>query len=89
MIAFGYTLTDFYLYDLFKTFYSALIYRQKCIWFIIDRKGKVMFPQATVSHYVHNRRQGYSVTAHPCYEAVGTRPTGMFSCFNVLFIITA
>ena len=42
-------------------------------------QGKVMFSQASVSP-VHNQPHGYSVTAHPCYGAVGTHPTGMLSC---------
>ena len=28
-------------------------------------QGKVMFSEASVSHSVHNRSHGYSVTAHP------------------------
>ena len=28
-----------------------------------------------VCHSAHNRPHGYSVTAHPCYSAVGTHPT--------------
>ena len=47
-----------------------------------------MFSQLSVSHSVHNRPDGYSVTAHPCgypvtahpcYGPVGTHPTGMLS----------
>ena len=34
-----------------------------------------------VRHSVHNRSHGFSVTAHPCYGAVGTHPTGMLSCY--------
>ena len=43
-------------------------------------QGKVMFSQACISHSVHNRPHGYSVTAHPCYGAVVTHPSGMLSC---------
>ena len=39
-----------------------------------------MFSEASVSHSVHNRPHGYSVTGHPCYSAVGMHPTGMLSC---------
>ena len=39
-----------------------------------------MFSEACVSHSIHNRPHGYWFTAHPCYGAVGTRPTGMLSC---------
>ena len=42
---------------------------------------KVKFSQVSVSHYVHIRPHGYSVTAPPCYHAVGMQPTGMLSCF--------
>ena len=31
-------------------------------------------------HSVHNWPHGYSFTAHPCYGAVVTHPTGMLSC---------
>ena len=41
-----------------------------------DRKGKVMFSQV----FVHNWPNGYSLTARPCYGAVGTNLTGMLSC---------
>ena len=34
-------------------------------------QGKVMFSQASVSHSVHYWPHGCSVTAHPCYGAVG------------------
>ena len=43
-------------------------------------QGKVMFSQVSV----HNRPRGYSVTAHSCYGAVGTHPTGMLSCVFVV-----
>ena len=33
-----------------------------------------------VCHSVHDRPHGYPVTAHPCYGAIGTHPTGMLSC---------
>ena len=33
-----------------------------------------------VCHSVHNRPRGYSVTAHPCYSAIGTHP---IECFLV------
>ena len=42
-------------------------------------QGKLMFSEA-----VHNRPHGYSVTAHPCYGALGTHPTGMISCSSLL-----
>ena len=38
-----------------------------------------MFSQASLSHSVHNRPRGYSVTANPCCGAVGTHPTRMLS----------
>ena len=38
-----------------------------------------MFSEVSVSHSVHNRAHGYSVTAHSCYNAIGTHPTGMLS----------
>ena len=38
-----------------------------------------MFSQAYVSHSVHNRPHGYSVTAYPFYGVVGTHATGMLS----------
>ena len=44
-----------------------------------------MFLQAPVSHSVHNRPHGYSFTAHPCYGAVGTHPTGMLSCLAMIY----
>ena len=50
-------------------------------------QGKVMFSKWSVSHYVHNRPHGYSVTAYPCYGTVGMYPTGMLSCFNAVFRI--
>ena len=36
-----------------------------------------------VCHSVHNQPHGYSVTAHHCYSAVGTHPTGMISCCHI------
>ena len=37
--------------------------------------------QNLYSHlFLSYRSHGYSVTAHPCYRAVGTHPTGMLSC---------
>ena len=47
-----------------------------------DRKGRCLSGayQALISHSVHNRPHGHSVTAHPCYGMVGTDPTGMLSC---------
>ena len=36
-----------------------------------------------ICYSVHNGPRGYSVTAHPCYSAVGTHPTGMHSCLTV------
>ena len=50
-------------------------------------QGKVMFSKGSVSHSVHNRPHGYSVTAYPCYGTVGMYPTGMLSCFNAVFRI--
>ena len=38
-----------------------------------------------VCHSVHNRPHDYSVTAQPCYSAVGTRPTGMLSCYLFVY----
>ena len=46
-------------------------------------QGKVMFSQVAVSHYVHAQPHGYSVTAHPCYGAVGTHLTGMLSWYHI------
>ena len=46
-----------------------------------------MFSQACVSHSVHNPPHGYSVTAHPCYGAVGTHPTGIFSCASLVHLV--
>ena len=43
-----------------------------------------MFSQVSVSHSVHNRPHGYSVTAHPSYGAVGMHPTGMLSCLVMI-----
>ena len=43
----------------------------------IAREGNVF---TGVCHSVHNRPYGYSITAHPCYGAVATHPTGMLSC---------
>ena len=40
-----------------------------------------MLSQVSVSHSVHNRPHGYTVTVHSCYGAVGTHPTGMLSSF--------
>ena len=40
-------------------------------------QGKVMLTCVCLS--VHNRLYGYSVTAHPCYRAVGTPPIRMLS----------
>ena len=39
--------------------------------------------QASVSHSVYNWPHGYSVTAPPCYGAVGTHPIGMLSCSSI------
>ena len=46
-------------------------------------QGQVMFSQASVSHSVHNRPHGYSVTAHPCYGAVSTHPTECFLVWQI------
>ena len=43
-----------------------------------------MFSQVSVSHSVHNRPHGYSVTVHPSYGAVGMHPTGMLSCLVMI-----
>ena len=48
-------------------------------------QGKIMLSEAYVSHSVHNRPYVYSVTAHPCYGVVGTHPTGMLSCYFIIF----
>ena len=50
-------------------------------------QGKVMFSQTSVSHSVRNRPHGYSVTAHPCYSAVGMHPSEMLSCY-ILHLLT-
>ena len=47
-----------------------------------------MFSETIVSHCVHNRPHDYSFTAHPCYGAVGTHPTGMHSCFKKYFSVS-
>ena len=44
------------------------------------REGNVF---TSICHSVHNWPHGYSATAHPCYSAVGTHPTGVLSCFSV------
>ena len=44
-----------------------------------------MFSQASVRHSVRNRAHGYSVTAHPCYGAVGKHPAGMLSSYVEYF----
>ena len=44
------------------------------------REGNVF---TGICNSVHNRPYGYSVTAHPCYSAVGTHPTGMLSCSSI------
>ena len=41
------------------------------------REGNV---STGVCHSFHNRPHDYSVTAGPCYSAVGTHPVGMLSC---------
>ena len=43
-----------------------------------------MFSQVAVTHSVHNRPHGYSVTVHPSYCAVGMHPTGMLSCLVMI-----
>ena len=50
-------------------------------------QGKVLFSQVGVSHSVHNRPHGYSITARPCYGVAGTHPTGMLSCL-AKFLLT-
>ena len=45
------------------------------------REGNVF---TGVCHSFHNRPHGYSVTAHPCYSAVGTHSNGMLSCWSYL-----
>ena len=56
--------------------------RFTCVFSLItEPQGKEMLSQVSVSHSVHNRPHGYTVTAHSCYGAVGTHPTGMLSCF--------
>ena len=44
-----------------------------------DYKGRKCFHRCLS---VHNRPDGYWLTARPCYDAVGTHPTGMLSCLN-------
>ena len=60
---------DFNQYNFYNAFYN--FYRLQ---------GKVMFSQTSVSHSIHKWPHGYSVTAHLCFGAVGTNPTGMLSC---------
>ena len=62
-----------------STFYNGSFYL--CVFFNYQPQGKEMLSQVSVSHSVHNRPHGYTVTAHSCYGAVGTHPTGMLSCF--------
>ena len=38
-----------------------------------------MFSLASVSHSVHSRPYGYSITAHPCYGSGGAHRIGMLS----------
>ena len=45
-----------------------------------------MFSRASLNYSVHNRPRGYSVTAHPCYGAVGMHPTRMLSSCTGLCI---
>ena len=42
-----------------------------------------MFSQACVSHYIHNRPHGFSVTDRTCYGVVVTHPTGMLPCLSL------
>ena len=51
-----------------------------CRFLPTAREGNVFIG---VCHSVHNRPHGYSVTANPCYNAVGTHPTGMISCSKI------
>ena len=50
-------------------------------WVVTDRKGKVMFSQACVSHSIHNRPHGYSFSARPCYIGLVCIP---LECFLVI-----
>ena len=57
-----------------------VVFGNGVLWLLpTAREGNVF---TGVCHSVHNRLHGYSVTAHPCYSAVGTHPTGMLSCCN-------
>ena len=44
-----------------------------------------LLSQSSVSHSVPNRPLGYLVTAHPCYGAVATHPSGILFCFRFDF----
>ena len=52
-----------------------------CRFSLKAREGNVFIG---VCHSVHNLPHGYSVTAHPCYSAVGTYRTGMLSCSKIV-----
>ena len=70
------------LFDTLDCFGKSLF--RVYLFMLIDRKGKVMFSQVSV----HNRSHGYLFTARPCYAhgAVGTHPTGMFSCISFFLV---
>ena len=44
-----------------------------------------MLSQASVGQSIYNQPHGYSVTAHTCYGAVSTDPTGMLFCFRCMY----
>ena len=44
------------------------------------REGNVF---TSVCHSVYSRPHGYSVTAHPCYSAIGTHLAGILSCLYI------
>ena len=57
---------------------------------VIHKVGNVVITDGNVftdvCQSVHNRPHGYSVTAHHCYSAVGTHPTGMLSRFCTAYV---
>ena len=45
-----------------------------------------MFSRASVSYSVHKRPHGCSITAHPCYVAFGSPPTGILPCLHIFVL---
>ena len=55
---------------------------QSLIFLPTVREGNVF---TGVRQSVHNRPDGYSVTARPCYSVVGMHPTGILPCSEIIF----